>query len=259
MNNTIIKLDGVSYRRNGKPILSDISWEVKRGEHWVLLGLNGSGKTTMLNMVNGYIFPSDGTIEVLGHRFGESSIIDLRKHIGWVSSALAQYIPVNDYPLHIVLSGKFASLGLWEEVNEKDLARANTILDQLNMRHIAERQYGMLSQGEKQKVLIGRALMNNPDILIFDEAFNGLDIFASHDLERTIAKLSATGIAFILVTHNTNEILPVFEKALLLKNGTVHSKGNIEDMIEYRNLSDFYGAEVDVFRHDERFYLSLKD
>jgi iron complex transport system ATP-binding protein len=259
MNDTIIKLDHVSYRRDGKYILRDISWEVKRGEHWVLLGLNGSGKTTTLNMINGYIFPSDGTIEVLGHRFGQTSIVDLRRKIGWVSSAISQYIPINDYPLHIVLSGKFGSLGLWEAVSDEDIAHANKILDQLNMRHLAERQYGKLSQGEKQKVLIGRALMSDPDILIFDEAFNGLDIFASHDLEQTISRLSDTGIAFILVTHNTNEILPVFDKALLLKGGLVHSQGAIADMIEYRNLSDFYGRDVDVFHHNGRFYLSLKD
>ena len=139
-----------------------------------------------------------------------------------------------------------------------DVARANEILDQLKMRQIADRKYGMLSQGEKQKVLIGRALMNEPDIFIFDEAFNGLDIFARRDMERTIEELAYNDITFILVTHNTDEILPVFKKALLLKNWQVHSKGNIEDMIQYDNLSDFYGEDVEVFKHKNRFYLSLQ-
>lgn len=163
----IISLDNVSYIRNGKYILKDINWHVNRGEHWVILGPNGSGKTTTLNMVNGYIFPSQGHVKVLEFEFGHSSIIELRKRIGWVSSALSQFIPTNDYPLHIVLSGKFASLGLWEKVDDDDIARANEILDLLKIRHLAERKYGMLSQGEKQKVLIGRALMNHPDIIIF--------------------------------------------------------------------------------------------
>lgn len=255
----IISLDNVSYIRNGKYILKDINWHVNRGEHWVILGPNGSGKTTTLNMVNGYIFPSQGHVKVLEFEFGRSSIIELRKRIGWVSSALSQFIPTNDYPLHIVLSGKFASLGLWEKVDDDDIARANEILDLLKIRHLAERKYGMLSQGEKQKVLIGRALMNHPDIIIFDEAFNGLDIFARHDMEITINELAEGNITFILVTHNTDEILPVFGKALLLKDGQVHSQGDIDDMIQYDNLSDFYGANVDVFKHKDRFYLSLVD
>ena len=255
----IISLDNVYYIRNGKYILKDINWHVNRGEHWVILGPNGSGKTTTLNMVNGYIFPSEGHVKVLEFEFGHSSIIELRKRIGWVSSALSQFIPTNDYPLHIVLSGKFASLGLWEKVDDDDIARANEILDLLKIRHLAERKYGMLSQGEKQKVLIGRALMNHPDIIIFDEAFNGLDIFARHDMEITINELAEGNITFILVTHNTDEILPVFGKALLLKDGQVHSQGDIDDMIQYDNLSDFYGANVDVFKHKDRFYLSLAD
>lgn len=255
----IISLDNVSYIRNGKYILKDINWHVNRGEHWVILGPNGSGKTTTLNMVNGYIFPSQGHVKVLEFEFGHSSIIELRKRIGWVSSALSQFIPTNDYPLHIVLSGKFASLGLWEKVDDDDIARANEILDLLKIRHLAERKYGMLSQGEKQKVLIGRALMNHPDIIIFDEAFNGLDIFARYDMEITINELAEGNITFILVTHNTDEILPVFGKALLLKDGQVHSQGDIDDMIQYDNLSDFYGANVDVFKHKDRFYLSLAD
>ena len=195
---------------------------------------------------------------MLEFEFGHSSIVELRKRIGWVSSALSQFIPTNDYPLHIVLSGKFASLGLWEKVDDADVDRANEILDLLKMRHIADRQYGMLSQGEKQKVLIGRALMNQPDIIIFDETFNGLDIFARRDMEHTIEELANKDITFILVTHNTDEILPVFKKALLIKNGEVHSMGNIEDMIQYDNLSDFYGEEVEVFKHKNRFYLSLQ-
>ncbi|MDO4281734.1 MAG: ATP-binding cassette domain-containing protein, partial [Peptococcaceae bacterium] len=284
----IIRLDKVSYIRDGRYILKDLSWTVNRGEHWVLLGPNGSGKTTTLNMVNGYIFPSEGKVKVLDCEFGHSSIIDLRKKIGWVSSALSQFIPANDYPqdnvqriivgrkkigwvssalsqfipandypLHIVLSGKFASLGLWEKVDDEDVSRAREILALLKIEHLADRQYRMLSQGEKQKVLIGRALMNHPDIIIFDEAFNGLDIFARRDIEETINELADRQITFILVTHNTDEILPIFGKALLIKEGQVHSVGDIDDMIAYENLTDFYGEEVEVFKHKDRFYLSL--
>ena len=259
MANSYLQVDGLTKSFGDLVLFRKISFGIAEGQRIGLIAKNGSGKTTTLNMVNGYIFPSQGHVKVLEFEFGHSSIIELRKRIGWVSSALTQFIPTHDYPLHIVLSGKFASLGLWEKVDDDDIARANEILDLLKIRHLAERKYGMLSQGEKQKVLIGRALMNHPDIIIFDEAFNGLDIFARHDMEITINELAEGNITFILVTHNTDEILPVFGKALLLKDGQVHSQGDIDDMIQYDNLSDFYGANVDVFKHKDRFYLSLAD
>ena len=202
----IISLDNVSYIRNGKYILKDINWHVNRGEHWVILGPNGSGKTTTLNMVNGYIFPSQGHVKVLEFEFGHSSIIELRKRIGWVSSALSQFIPTNDYPLHIVLSGKFASLGLWEKVDDDDIARANEILDMLKIRHLAERKYGMLSQGEKQKVLIGRALMNQPSLLIADEPTGDLDQESTDIVMRLLRDQANNGTAILMVTHDPDAL-----------------------------------------------------
>lgn len=256
----IIDLEHVSYRRNGELILSDINWQVEDGEHWIILGLNGSGKTTLLNLINGYIFPVvGGRAKVLDYTFGDCPIADLRKHIGWISNSLQQDIPLGDTALEIVLSGKFASIGLWETVTPEEEAEGEKILEKLGIARLRDRAYGTLSQGEKQKVLIGRALINDPQILIFDEACNGLDIFAKKDIYSLITQLAQDNKSLFFVTHNTEEILPVFNKALLLKHGAVHSQGDLHEVIRQKNLEDFYGSDVDVFQRGERFFISAKD
>ncbi len=255
----IIELQNVSYRRNGRMILEHIDWQVEAGEHWIILGLNGCGKTTLLEMINGYIFPMyGGSANVLGYQFGSCPIADLRRHIGWISNALSQNLPVNDTPLEIVLSGKFASIGLWEKVTDDDVKEAETILQRLGILSLRDRTYSSLSQGEKQKVIIGRALISNPDIIIFDEACNGLDIFAKRDLYQIIEELAKDNKSIFFVTHNTDEILPMFNKALLLKEGKVHSKGDLKEVIQLENLQDFYGSEVDVFERNDRFFIHAK-
>lgn len=254
-----IKLDDVSYFRNGRGILNHIDWHVPHGEHWVILGLNGSGKTTLLNLINGYIHPSAGKATVLGFEFGRASIPDMRTHIGWISSALQQNIPEHDTPLRIVLSGKFASLGLWEAVDDDDRAKAFQVMTTLGIDHLAHRRYATLSQGERQKVMIGRALFFDPDILIFDEAFGGLDIIARHQMEQLIETLAQSNRTILFVTHSTDEILPFFKKVLMLKEGHVVGKGSREDLIYKENLETFYGQNIDVFSHGDRFYTCIKD
>ena len=255
----IFDLQNVSYRKNGKLILDGVNWQVEAGEHWIILGLNGSGKTTLLNMINGYIFPLyGGYANVLGYQFGSCPIADLRKHIGWISNALTENIPVNDTPLEIILSGKFASLGLWEQVGDEDIAKAEAVMEKLGIMKLRDRTFSSLSQGEKQKVVIGRALISDPEIIIFDEACNGLDIFAKKDLYDLIEKLAEDKKSIFFVTHNTDEILPMFNKALLIKEGRIHSKGNLKEVIQLDNLQDFYGSEVDVFERNERFFIHAK-
>lgn len=254
----IIDFQHVYYRRNKKAILADVTWQVKENEHWVILGLNGAGKTTLLNMLNGYIFPSEGSVKVLEYSFGESIMADLRRSIGWISNALQQDIPPNDTTLEIVLSGKFASIGLWDKVTEEDIRDADEIITKLGITDLRDRAYSGLSQGERQKVLIGRALINDPRILIFDEACNGLDIFAKKEVYQQITMLSQEQKTILFVTHNTEEILPIFNKALLLKNGEIHSQGQRNNVIELENLQDFYGADVEVFEHEDKFFIFAK-
>lgn len=252
-----IQLENMSYINEGKTILKDINWQVRKGENWILFGLNGSGKTTLLNLITGYLYPSRGRAEVLGHTFGKSPLSELRKHIGWVSSALNEKIPSEDTLKEVIVSGLHASLGLWEKVTPKEEIQAGLVLSHLGMKHLTDRKYRLLSQGEKQKAMIGRALIQKPQILIFDEVYNGLDIFARKIIEDIILKLSKGKETLIFVSHNTEDIPSTFNKVLMLKDGGVFGAGLARGLITKENLSAFYGDEVDVTWYQGHFYISL--
>ena len=252
-----IQLENVSYINQGKTILNDINWQVRTGENWILFGLNGSGKTTLLNLITGYFYPSKGKAEVLGYTFGKAPLSELRKHIGWVSSALNEKIPSEDTLKEVIISGLHASLGLWEGVTPKEEIQAGLVLSRLGMKHLADRKYRLLSQGEKQKAMIGRALIQKPQILIFDEVYNGLDIFARKVVEDIIFKLSEGEETLIFVSHNTEDIPSTFNKVLMLKDGSVFGAGLTRGLITKENLSAFYGNEVDVTWYQGHFYISL--
>lgn len=257
----MISIQDVCVRRNNKEILKNVDWEIKRGEHWSILGLNGSGKTTLLNIINGYLFPTTGKVEVLGEVFGKTYIPDLRKSIGLVSQSLQQQIRDFENVLSIVLSGKFASIGLYEAVEQKDVELAKHYLELLNCIHLQDAQYGILSQGERQRVLIARALMATPKILILDEPCNGLDIITREELLHFIDKLSKEPNCptLIYVTHHVEEVLPCFTHTLLLKNGQVFAQGLSSNLLTESNLSAFYDRPVSVQVEQNRTWIALKD
>lgn len=250
----------VSWRREKKEVLRDITWQVRKGEHWAILGLNGSGKTTLLKMINGYIWPTTGTLSVLGRRFGTVDLRDLRKKIGWVSSALADRISPDDSPESVILSGRFATIGLYQNITAEDRDRARSLLKRLDCIAYAERPFGTLSQGERQRVLIARALMASPELLILDEPCNGLDIFARERLLSIIQQLAARPDAptLIFVTHYVDEILPCFDHTLLLKAGMIYQTGRTVEMLTPENMSTFYGDGVIVERHGTRLSMTLR-
>ncbi|WP_409228947.1 ABC transporter ATP-binding protein [Gudongella sp. SC589] len=251
----VIKVRGVSISRNSKYILKNIDWTVKEGENWAILGLNGSGKTTLLNMINGYIFPSEGAVSVLGKTFGGYDLRELRKSIGWVSTALAEKLYGNETALEIVVSGRYASIGLFEDPIVEDVEYAMELLHLLDCRHLADRIYNTLSQGEKQRILIARGLMAKPSLLILDEPCSGLDIFSREKVLATIDGLARSENAptLIYVTHQTEEILPVFSHALLMRRGEIHSKGYTKDLLTKENLTDFFETEVNCSNSNERY------
>ncbi|MDN4493419.1 ABC transporter ATP-binding protein [Ureibacillus aquaedulcis] len=257
----LINLCEVTVTKNKKNILSNINWQVKKGEHWSILGLNGSGKTTLLNVINGYIHPTIGQAEILGESLGKTYIPDLRKQIGLISTSIQQQIQNFESVLSIVLSGKFASIGLWEAVEKEDVEAAQNYMKILNCTHLQEREYGTLSQGERQRVLIARALMANPKILILDEPCNGLDIITREELLKIIDDLSKTRDCptLIYVTHHVEEILPCFTHSLLLRNGEVFKKGGSSELLTEENLSNFYGRAVSVQREQNRTWVALKE
>ncbi|AWB44925.1 molybdenum ABC transporter ATP-binding protein [Paenibacillus sp. CAA11] len=254
----VIEMKNVTWRREGKTVLSGIDWTVNAGQHWALFGLNGSGKTTLLNMINGYIWPSEGEIYVLGHKLGSVDMRELRRSIGWVSSSLQEKLYGKDTAQDLIVSGKYASIGLYEKPAAEDYEKAEALMKQLRCQHLLDRSYQTCSQGEKQKLLIARALMANPKLLILDEACNGLDFISKESLLDSIEELSSQPDAphMLYVTHHTEEILPVFGHALLLRRGKVFGSGQTKEMLTAERLSDFFEMPVDVNWSHDRAWLA---
>lgn len=256
----VIDVRDVTWNRDNKMILEQVSWEVKQGEHWCLLGLNGSGKTTLLNMINGYIWPTSGSVSVLGKKFGTFDLRELRKQIGWVSTSLQQRLHGHETVQKIVLSGKFASIGLYDNIEESDEDKALSLIKLLGCERLLGRTYDTLSQGERQRVLIGRALMASPKLLILDEPCTGLDIFARDQLLHMIQAIAREPDAptLIYVTHHIEEIMPCFNKTLLIKQGAVFSSGNTADQLTSAHLSEFFDSAIEVRQElGQRYSLQL--
>ncbi|MUT66698.1 ABC transporter ATP-binding protein [Paenibacillus sp. NEAU-GSW1] len=256
----IIDIKQANWERSDTSILSDINWQVHEGEHWCLLGLNGSGKTTLLNMINGYIWPTAGQISVLDKKFGEYDLRELRKSIGWVSTSLQQKLYASETALRIVLSGKFATIGLYDRTDENDEAHALSLMENLGCASLAKRIYDTLSQGQRQRILIARALMAEPKLLILDEPCTGLDLFAREQLlgmiNRVVARQHAPTV--IYVTHHVEEILPCFNKTLLLKDGQVFDSGRTEEVLTSERMSAFFDVPVEVEIRNNRNWLFVK-
>ncbi|MGP4068590.1 ABC transporter ATP-binding protein [Halobacillus sp. B29] len=255
----VLEMDNVSLRRGDRWILKNINWHIEEGQHWVLLGLNGSGKTFILNLLNAYTFATKGEVNVLGMQFGKTYLAErLRKQIGFVSSAIQQKIHQEDNAFEVVLSGAFASIGLYETPTDAMRQKAISLLEDLGCMDYANRNYETLSSGEKQRVLIARALMADPSLLILDEPTNGLDFIAREKLLESIEEIAKKPGAptMIYVTHHVEEILPIFHKTLLLKEGEVFNAGDTTKMITSLQLSSFFGLDVEVRWHNERPFLS---
>lgn len=256
----VIDMQNVSWKRAGKTIIHDINWQVKKGEHWAVLGLNGAGKTTILNMVNGYIWPTTGEVSILGNEFGKTDIPKLRQSIGWVSSSLAERVNGRHVAEEIVVSGKFAAVSLvFAEPEATDFERARYLMETLGVAHTYGKHYEKCSQGEKQKILIARGLMANPDLLILDEPTNGLDFVAKEELLQTIEGLAVMPNAptIIFVSHHIDEVMPTFTNVLLLKDGTTFATGIRNDVLTNENMSALYGRDITIDWKAERAWLML--
>jgi len=256
----IIDLQQIYWEREDRTILNNVNWQVENGQHWCLLGLNGSGKTTLLNMVNGYQWPTSGSIAVLGHLFGTYDLRELRKEIGWVSTSLQQKLYGSDTALNIVLSGRSSSIGIYDVPTDSEREQAYHIMQTLGCESLASRTYQTLSQGEKQRVLIGRALMNKPKLLILDEPCTGLDIIAREQLLERIASLAKQEDCptLIYVTHHVEEILPCFTHTLLLKNGEVFAQGETGAVLTSEGMSTFFEVPIQLEKENERYWLTIK-
>ncbi len=254
-----IRLEKVCFIRSRKTILDGVSWRVNPGEHWAVVGANGSGKTTLLLLLAGYLWPTRGSVTVLGRRFGQVDLRELRRKIGWVGSFLQEQVPPNQRPVDLIVSGKFASIGVFEKPSRKDYLRARELARELGCDSVLDRPYGVLSQGEKQRVLIARALMTHPKLLILDEPCSGLDLVAREHLLETLDRLGRRphGPALILVAHHLEEIMPVFSHALLLKGGRCLARGLKEEVLTPSLLSEAFGRSVSVRTEGGRYWARL--
>ena len=246
MTQPILSFQDVSLERGQRTILKHIDWTIQSKQNWAILGLNGAGKTTMLKIIHGDLWPSSGRMEVLGGVFGHTSIPELTRRIGWVSTALQDWLHPGDRVENIVLSGKFASIGIYEQYTKAELDRAKEILSDMGGAKLIGKTYMVLSQGERQLVMIARAMMAEPELLILDEPCNGLDLFARESLLQRVAKIAdmPKSPALLFVSHYTEELLPCFQNVLLLKEGKIFQKGRREHVLTSETLGQFYEAPI---------------
>jgi iron complex transport system ATP-binding protein len=255
----VLEVSGLCVRRGKTTILRDVSWRVERGQHWVILGANGSGKTSLLSALTGYLTPSAGGIVVLGHRYGETDWRELRKRIGLVSSSVRQMMPEDEPALDTIISGKYAMIDFWGRATRSDHTRATRILRRIECGYLADRPWAFLSQGERQRVLIGRALMAQPSVLILDEPCAGLDPVAREHFLQFLNRLGRKRNAptLVLVTHHVEEIMPVFSHALLLKAGKVMGSGKKRTVLRSGSLSRAFDSPVRLRIKAGRYSLSV--
>jgi len=254
-NQNIIALRKVRIVIDGKKIIQTVDWTIKEGQHWVLIGPNGSGKTTLLRLINGYLWPTSGTISVLGKQFGKYDLRELRKSIGFASSIMTEKIPEGLSVLETVLSGKFGSIGLHDRPATKEKKQAMSLLRKVGCFRFAKKPYRILSQGEKQRVIIARALMSSPKLLALDESCDGLDLDAR---ENFLAFLDSVGRlrrgpSMIFSTHRVEEIPASFTHALIIREGRTVASGPKRITLTSKNLSKAFGRNVSIVERKRRY------
>lgn len=259
MKTPLLDIQKLRIERDSNVILRDLSWTVNRGEHWVILGANGSGKTSLLSALTGYLTPTAGDITLLGQRFGEEDWRELRKRVGIVSSVIRQKVPDWDDAELVVISGKYAMLDFWGPIKRADRIKAAKIMRQVECTRLAKREWGVLSQGERQRVLIGRALMAEPELLILDEPCAGLDPVAREKFLGFLQRLAArkSGPTLLFVTHHVEEIFPAITHALVIRDGKLLASGEKEEVINSTTLSKTYRRKLKVGRSAGYYTLKL--
>ncbi len=242
-------MSGVTVVREGATLLSTIDWTVEEGDRWVLLGPNGAGKTTLLAVASASLFPSSGRVELLGELFGEVDLGELRTRVGLSSSSLIDRVPPQEKAIDVVVTAAHGILGRWHEgYDPADVERASQLMARVGLRAFTERRFGSLSEGERKRVLLARALMTDPELLLLDEPAAGLDLGAREALLRLLTRLSTSPGAppSVLVTHHVEEIPVGTTHALLLARGRVVASGPLAEVLTDTLLSAAFGIPLQV-------------
>ncbi len=253
MSNNIINADNIFLRRNNISILSGIDWKVEKGQNWAVIGCNGSGKTSLLRSVTGDFWPTTGSLWLFGEQLGFCDLPRLKKRIGWVGSTIDKWLPAHETALNLTVTGLHSTYELYTKPSNTDLAKASSILDSLGCAHLYDRPFQKLSQGEKQKIRLARALVCEPELLILDEVCAGLDIGSREELLDSIEKMTLPNLFY--VTHHTEEIPSCISHAIILKSGKVLNSGAKHSTISAENMSKAFGVNISVdFDKDDRIW-----
>ncbi|MET7392558.1 ABC transporter ATP-binding protein [Dactylosporangium sp. NPDC005572] len=251
----VIAVEQATVTRNRTDLIRSVSWQVELDERWVILGPNGAGKTTLLNLAGARLYPSRGTVTVLGEKLGRTNINELKTRMGFSSAGLA--LPPDETVRDVVLTASWAVVGRFREHYDRvDVARAEALLGQFGVAGLADRTYGTLSEGERKRVQIARSLMTDPELLLLDEPTAGLDLGAREDLVRRLADLAADpdSPALVLVTHHVEEIPPGFTHALIMRDGGVVAQGLLRETVTADNLSKAFGLPLRLSNIDGRYH-----
>ncbi|WGD36201.1 ABC transporter ATP-binding protein [Lysinibacter sp. HNR] len=252
----VLAFSHVSYVRNGNHILDDITWDVQADQRWVILGPNGAGKTTLLRLATGHDFPTTGNVDILESRLGRVNIFELRTRLGFSSSAQAKRIPFHETVLNVVLTAAYSVEGRWNErYDELDLRRAKRVLLEWNLDELAERSFGTLSDGEQKRVMIARAVMTDPELLLLDEPASSLDLGARERLLQLLSGYASSPVspAMVMVTHHVEEIPPGFTHAMLLSGGKVVNQGPLDSVLTADNLSQTFDLPFELVTTNGRY------
>ncbi|MFC4225259.1 ABC transporter ATP-binding protein [Lysinibacter cavernae] len=252
----VLEFNDVSYVRNGNHILDGVTWSIQGDERWVVLGPNGAGKTTLLRLATGHDYPTTGTVDILGSRLGRVDVFELRNRLGFASSAQAKRIPLNESVLNTVMTAAYSVEGRWnEQYDDFDIRRAERVLEEWNLGELADRTFGTLSDGEQKRVMIARAVMTDPELLLLDEPAASLDLGARERLLQLLGGYAASPSSpgMIMVTHHVEEIPAGFTHALLINKGQIVAKGALDDVLTTDNLRSTFGLEFELTKSAGRY------
>jgi iron complex transport system ATP-binding protein len=253
----VLQFVDVSVRRGTKTLLDHIDWSVEEDERWAILGPNGAGKSTLLQLAAANMHPTSGEVYVFGELLGRADVFELRPRIGLATAAIADRIPASEIVADVVVSAGYSVLGRWREAYGRlDVRRAGRLLEHFGVGHLSERAFGTLSEGERKRVQIARALMADPELLLLDEPAAGLDLGGREDLLHRLTRFAADpdAPASVLVTHHVEELPPGVSHGLLLREGAIVVAGLIRDVLTSDNLSATFGLPLIVERRAGRWY-----